>query len=230
MSYKAAFVPCARPPTMHIPDGYLSLPVILVCWLVAVAVLAVAVRRTARTLGERQVPMMSVMAAFIFAAQMLNFTVAGGTSGHLIGGALAAMLLGPWAAILVMTTVVGLQAVVFQDGGLLTMGANLLNMAIVAPLIGYGTWRIVRKVSAGKRWGLLVGGFAAGWLSVECAAVLCAMQLALSGTSPLSIVLPAMGFVHALIGLGEGVITAAAYLFLERSLYRPLSHPQEAAQ
>ncbi len=215
MDFSPVRIPTLSPEAMHIPDGFLSLPVALLCWGLAIAAIALAVRRTRRTLGERQVPLMGVMAAFIFAAQMLNFTVAGGTSGHLIGGALAAILLGPWAATLVMTAVVGMQALFFQDGGLITMGANLLNMAIVAPWVGYAVWTVVRRLGGGRRRSVALGGFAGGWLSVELAALLCALQLALSGTSPLGVALPAMGFVHALIGTGEGLITAAVLLFVQ---------------
>lgn len=202
------------PPPMHIPDGFLSLAVSLTCWVLAIVGVGLALWRSGKELGERQVPLMGVLAAFIFAAQMLNFTVAGGTSGHLIGGALAAILMGPWAAVLTMTTVVSLQAVIFQDGGLLVMGANILNMALIAPLVGYGVYRGVAALARGRRWGLLVGGFAAAWLSVEVSAVATAVELAFSGTSPLGVALPAMAGVHALIGIGEGLITVGALVFV----------------
>src|SRR5687767_2309979 len=126
----------AKPPELHIPDGFLSLAISIVCWAVTIGLLALAVRKTNVELGERQVPLMGVMAAFIFAAQMINFPVAGGTSGHLLGGALAAITLGPWAAMLVMASVIGVQALLFQDGGLLAMGANILNMGLLTALIG----------------------------------------------------------------------------------------------
>jgi cobalt/nickel transport system permease protein len=198
------------PVPLHIPDGFLSPAVSLICWLLAILGVGTALRRSRRALGERQVPLMGVLAAFIFAAQMLNFTVAGGTSGHLIGGALAAILLGPWAGILTMATVVSIQALLFQDGGLLVMGANILDMGIISTLVGYGVYRGMMTLSRGKRWGLLVGGFAGAWLSVVMAAVACAIQLAFSGWSALGIVLPAMGGVHLLIGVGEGLITVGA--------------------
>jgi cobalt/nickel transport system permease protein len=214
------------PSPMHIPDGFLSLGVSLVCWALAIVGVGVALWRSREALGERQVPLMGVLAAFIFAAQMLNFTVAGGTSGHLIGGALAAILLGPWAGILAMTTVVAIQALLFQDGGLLVMGANILNMGIVAALVGYGVYRGVRALARGQRWGLFVGGFAAAWSSVVIAAVATAVQLVFSGTSPLGVVLPAMAGVHVLIGVGEGLITVGALALLaavRRDLLEPAS-------
>ena len=199
---------------MHIPDGFLNLAVSVACWAAAAVGVGVALRRSREALGERQVPLMGVLAAFIFAAQMLNFTVAGGTSGHLIGGTLAAVLLGPWASILTMTTVVGIQALLFQDGGLLVMGANILNMAIVAPFVGYGIYRGVMALARRKRWAIPVGGFAGAWASVVTSSVAAAIQLAFSGTSPLAVALPTMAGVHALIGIGEGLITVGALAFI----------------
>src|ERR1051325_9210778 len=131
------------PQAMHIPDGFLSIIISILCWAITAATLAAAVSRTNKSLGERQVPLMGVMAAFIFAAQMINFPVAGGTSGHLLGGALAAITLGPWAGMLVMTAVIAVQGLLFQDGGLLVMGANILNMGLLTAAIGYGLYRSV---------------------------------------------------------------------------------------
>ena len=198
------------PLPLHIPDGFLSVTVSAICWAIAIAGVALALWRSREALGQRQVPLMGVLAAFIFAAQMLNFTVAGGTSGHLVGGALAAILLGPWAAILTMTTVVAVQALLFQDGGLLALGANVTNMAVVTSLVAYGVYRGVQLLAGGRRWGVLGGSFASAWASVAISAVAASAQLAFSGTSPIGIALPAMALVHALIGLGEGLITAAA--------------------
>ncbi|HMB23438.1 MAG TPA: energy-coupling factor ABC transporter permease, partial [Anaerolineales bacterium] len=118
------------PEPLHIPDGFLSLVISILCWMITAITLSVAISRSNKSLGERQVPLMGVMAAFIFAAQMINFPVAGGTSGHLLGGALAAMALGPWAGMLVMTAVIIVQGLLFQDGGLLVMGANIMNMGL----------------------------------------------------------------------------------------------------
>jgi cobalt/nickel transport system permease protein len=221
----SAVLPAPTP--MHIPDGFLGLGVSLVCWVLAAIGVGLALWRSGKALRERQVPLMGVLAAFIFAAQMLNFTVAGGTSGHLIGGALAAILLGPWAGILTMTTVVAAQALLFQDGGLLVMGANIVNMAVIASLIAYGVYRGVMALARGQRWGLFVGGFAAAWSSVVTAAVACAIELAFSGTSPLSVALPAMAGVHVLIGIGEGLITVGALVFVAAAR-RDLLEPSDA--
>ena len=199
------------PQPMHIPDGFLSFTVSIICWVITVITLSVAISRSNKSLGERQVPLMGVMAAFIFAAQMINFPVAGGTSGHLLGGALAAITLGPWAGMLVMTAVIAVQALLFQDGGLLVMGANILNMGLITVAIGYGLYR---STSMGNRTlKLTVAGIAA-WLSVMAGALFTALQLWLSGTSQLQIVIPAMLTVHGLIGLGEALITVAALTFI----------------
>jgi cobalt/nickel transport system permease protein len=198
---------------LHIPDGFLSAPVAIAWWILTIASVAVAVRRTSGTLNERQVPLMGVMAAFIFAAQMLNFPVLGGTSGHLLGGALAALLLGPWAGVLVMTAVIGLQALLFQDGGLLAMGANIFNMGVATALVGYGLGMPLLRAFGDRRWGLAIVGFIVAWASVMVAAILTSIQLALSGV-PAGIVFPAMLFVHTFIGIGEGLITLAALSFV----------------
>ncbi|MDX9990941.1 MAG: energy-coupling factor ABC transporter permease [Anaerolineales bacterium] len=199
------------PVPLHIPDGFLTLAISLIFWGLTVVAVGMAISKTNKTLGEKQVPLMGIMAAFIFAAQMLNFPVAGGTSGHFLGGALAAIVLGPWAAILVMTAVVGLQGLLFQDGGLLVMGANIFNMGVLTAMIGFGLYRSV--LNANKITRLAVAG-AGAWLSTMAAALLTSLQLWLSGTSSLQIVIPAMLGVHAIIGLGEAIITVAALAFI----------------
>ena len=199
------------PAPLHIPDGFLSFIVSAVCWAISAIILSVAISRTNKSLGEKQVPLMGVMAAFIFAAQMINFPVAGGTSGHLLGGALAAIVLGPWAAMVVMTAVIAVQSLLFQDGGLLVMGANILNMGLITSVIGYGLYRVVFGRS--RRVKLVVAGFAA-WLSVMAGALATALQLWLSGTSNLQTVTLAMLSVHAVIGIGEALITVAALTFI----------------
>ena len=199
---------------MHIPDGFLSVPVSIFFWVISILVIGYALKRVSADLGERQVPIMGVLAAAIFAGQMLNFTVAGGTSGHLIGAALATILLGPWAATLVLTCVITVQALFFQDGGLLVLGTNIFNMAIVGVAVAYMIFRTIRKLVGNRTWGLYASGFLAAWASVEIAALGTALELAISGTSPANIAIPAMGGIHALIGIGEGLITIGALAFL----------------
>ena len=202
------------PVEMHIPDGFLSVLVSIVLWIVSIVIVGYALKRVGKDLGERQVPLMGVLAAAIFAGQMLNFAVAGGTSGHLVGAAIATILMGPWAAILIMTSVVSIQALIFQDGGLLVLGANIFNMAIVGVAVAYMAYRTVLKIAGNRKEGILIGGFIAAWLSIVIASLAVGMQLALSGTSPANLAIPAMVGVHALIGIGEGLITVGALVFL----------------
>jgi cobalt/nickel transport system permease protein len=198
------------PKPMHIPDGFLSVPVSLLMWIVSIIVIGYALKRVSKDLGERQVPLMGVLAAAIFAGQMLNFAVAGGTSGHLMGSAIAAIFLGPWAAVLVLTTVVGVQALIFQDGGLLVLGANIFNMAVIGVFVAYTAYQTVFKLSGGRKWGIFGGGFFAAWLSTMIASLAVALELAVSGTSPANLAVPAMAGIHAIIGIGEGLITVGA--------------------
>lgn len=198
-------------PNLHIPDGFLSLTISIIFWLLTAIIVSLAVKNSQQTLEQRQIPLMGIMAAFLFAAQMVNFPVAGGTSGHLLGGALAAIILGPWAGMLVMTSVVGLQALVYQDGGLIVMGANIFNMGLITSAIGYGLYAITRN----RNRKIQVAAIAiASWSSVVASALLTALQLWLSGISPARIVFPAMLSVHALIGIGEALISVAAYSFI----------------
>lgn len=203
-----------KPVQLHIPDGFLSTPVSIVGWVLLVAAVAYALRQTRGQLGDRQIPLMGVLAAFIFAAQAINFPVAGGTSGHLLGGALAAVIMGPWAAVLIMTSVIAIQGLIFQDGGLLVMGWNILNMGVLTAFTGYFIYALVRRLLGEGRNSLLMAGAIGAWLSVMVGAIATALQLAISGTSPLGIALPAMAGVHALIGLGEAVITVGALTFI----------------
>jgi cobalt/nickel transport system permease protein len=195
---------------MHIPDGFLSIAVSIVFWIISIIVILISLRFVNKDLGEREVPVMGVLAAAIFAGQMLNFTVAGGTSGHLLGAALATILLGPWAAILVMTCVVSVQALIFQDGGLLVLGANLFNMAIIGPAVSYIVYKLVTRVSRSSRLGIFAGSALAAWASIFIASLSVALQIALSGTSPANVAIPAMAGIHAIIGLGEALITLGA--------------------
>lgn len=215
------------PTPMHIPDGFLNLVISIICWVITASILGLAISKTNKSLGEKQIPLMGVMAAFIFAAQMINFPVAGGTSGHLLGGALAAIVLGPWAGMLVMTSVIAVQGLLFQDGGLVVMGANILNMGLVTAAVGYGLYR--SAVSQSKSVKLGVAGVAA-WLSVMTGALLTSLQLWLSGTSDLQIVIPAMLGVHALIGLGEALITVSALAFIMQTRPDLLGEGSESAK
>lgn len=196
---------------LHIPDGFLSLTISIVFWIVTAFIVSLAVKHSQQTLKQRQIPLMGIMAAFLFAAQMINFPVAGGTSGHLLGGALAAIILGPWPGMLVMTSVIGLQALLFQDGGLIVMGANIFNMGLITSAIGYGLYAIFQNKSRKIQLGTIA---VASWLSVIASALFTSLQLWLSGVSPARIVFPAMLSVHTLIGIGEALISVAAFSFI----------------
>ena len=202
------------PPEMHAADRFLSVPVAIVFWIITAVVIGIAVQRTNRNLDERSVPLMGVMAAFIFAAQMFNFQVAGGTSGHLLGGVLAAVLLGPWAATLVMACVIAVQGLLFSDGGLVVMGANIFNMAIIGTLGGFALYRLLCGLFGGEDRGRIPAAAIAGWASVVAGAIAMSLELIVSGTSPAEVVLPAMLGVHVFIGAGEALVTAAALAFI----------------
>jgi cobalt/nickel transport system permease protein len=204
----------AIPPALHAPDGFLSVQIAAVMWLLTVAVLAVAVRRANATLDDRAIPLLGVMGAFVFAAQMVNFPVAFGTTGHLVGGVLVAVLLGPWSGTLVMTAIVGVQAFVFRDGGLVVLGANIFNMGIVGTLGGYAVYRAIAAALGGEDRARIPAAAIAAWLAVVGGSVAISLQLAASGRTALELTLPAMIGIHALIGLGEAAITAAALGFI----------------
>lgn len=193
---------------MHVPDGFLTVPVSLLAYIISGIVLSIAVIRARVELDDRAAPLAGLTAVFVFAAQMINFPVAAGTSGHLLGGALAAILVGPWAGMLVVTVVLVVQALMFADGGLTALGINVLNMAIVTAVVGWLVFRLgVRFVKTPKGAAVIAG--VAGFLSVPAAALAFVAEYAIGGTAPVSLtaVAAAMGGVHVLIGIGEGIIT-----------------------
>ncbi|MDD3420997.1 MAG: energy-coupling factor ABC transporter permease [Methanocellales archaeon] len=191
---------------LHIPDGFLSTPIWVSMWVIALLIIGYAVRRTNEKLGERHVPMMGVLAAFIFAVQMLNMPVAGGTSGHMLGGVLSAIFLGPFAATIVMSTVFAVQAIFFQDGGITALGANIINMGLIGTILGYYIYQGIRKVVGGEK-GILIGAGVAGWTSLMLGAISCALMLGTSGVAPLGVALPAMAGIHMFIGVIEAGLT-----------------------
>jgi cobalt/nickel transport system permease protein len=203
---------------LHIPDGFLNLPVIGVTWVVAIALIAISLKRVEAEYQERAVPLMGVCAAFIFAAQMINFPIPGGTSGHLLGGTLAGVLLGPWAGTLVMSVVFIVQGFIFQDGGITVMGANIFNMGLIGTFAGYYLFRSIRNfIGRDQLKGMVVGSAIAAWVSVMIAAIFCAVELAISGTVPLPIALGAMSLWHVMIGIGEALITVATVSYIWRT-------------
>ena len=203
---------------MHIPDGYLSFPVSIVTGAIAIALIALSLNRVQSEYKERTVPLMGVSAAFIFAAQMINFPIVGGTSGHLMGGTLAGILLGPWAGSLVMSVVFIVQSVMFQDGGLTALGANITIMGLIGTFGGYYLYRFIRSLVGQNTWlGMSVGTAIASWTSVVVAAAVCALLLDISDTIPLALGLTAMLSWHFMIGIGEAFITLAIISFIWRT-------------
>ena len=197
---------------MHAPDGFLNAGTAAATGVVSLGMLATVLRSIGSTLKERQAPLAGVVAAFVFAAQMFNFPVAAGTSGHLLGGALAAVLLGPALGSVVVTVVVVVQALVFADGGLTALGYNIINMAIVTAFGGYGAYWLFRKMLPANRGGVIgATGLAAG-VSVVLSATAFSLEWLFGATAPVAFdkVFGAMVTVHALIGIGEGVISALA--------------------
>lgn len=196
---------------MHIPDGFLSINTWLPAWIASMGVIWFSVKKVTARLKEKTVPLMGVTAAFIFAAQMLNFPVAGGTSGHLLGGVLAGVLLGPWAGAVIISVVLVVQCLIFQDGGITALGANILNMAILGTIGGYLIYNTFKKGI-----GIIFAAAIASWFSVVIASSACAVELAISRTSPFKIVLPAMIGIHMIIGIGEAVITCLVLGFIQK--------------
>jgi cobalt/nickel transport system permease protein len=191
---------------MHIPDGFLDARTGVASAALAVSGVGIALRRARRTLPPSHVPLMGLAAAFVFAAQMVNFPIAGGTSGHLMGGALVAVLLGPSAAVIVLTSVLLVQCLVFADGGVLALGANVFNMALVGSLIGGTVYQSTARFMS-RSGGIIAAASFAGWCSMVSAAWSCAAQLAFAGAASWKVLFPAMTGIHMLIGLGEGFIT-----------------------
>lgn len=227
---------------MHIPDGFVTLPVSALFLLLSAAILAVAVVRARADLDDRVAPLAGLTAVFIFAAQMINFPVAAGTSGHLLGGALAAILVGPWVSMLVVTIVLVVQALLFADGGITALGLNVFNMAIVTALVAWVVFRLGVRFVHTRKGAAMVAGIA-GFVSVPAAAVAFVVEYWIGGTAPVSLtaVAAAMGGVHVLIGIGEGLITGfvVAAVLASRpdivvgvrgtALARPVAEPEAVA-
>lgn len=197
---------------LHAPDGFLAPWVAAVTAGVSVLVVAIAVKLAGRQLGDKQIPLAGLAAAFIFATQMFNFPVASGTTGHLLGGTLAAILLGPWVGVLVVSVVVAIQALVFADGGLTALGYNVLNMAIVTAFGGWGVYQLLRRTLPRNRTGVVAASALAGFCGTVLASVMFSIEWLLGPSADISFakVFGAMVGVHAVIGIGEGLITGIA--------------------
>jgi cobalt/nickel transport system permease protein len=195
---------------MHIPDGFIDAPTSIAAGAVAVGVLGVSLRRSGEMMEDKEAPLAGLVAAFIFAVQMLNFPVAGGTSGHLLGGCLAAILVGPYIGALCVSVVLVVQALLFADGGLSALGLNIVNMALIGAFAGYGIFVVVRRVLPRTKSGVVAASAVAALLSVVLASVAFTIEYAIGGSGGASVakVAGAMIGVHVLIGIGEALITA----------------------
>ena len=202
---------------MHIPDGFLDAKIWVTAAALSTGAIGYSVSKSREELDERQVPKLGIMAAFIFAAQMVNFPVGVGTSGHLLGAALAAILLGPWSACLILSTVLFIQCLAFQDGGLTALGANVFNMAVVGVLTAFIVYKVFSGITKSKA-GRNISVFLASWGSVFAASMMATLELSVSNQIHLSftqIFIPMAGW-HAVIGIGEGLITVVVVNFVER--------------
>lgn len=200
---------------MHIPDGMLTTPVWAGLTAVSAGALGIALRRANRDLDEKRVPLLGVTAAFVFAAQMVNFPVAAGTSAHFVGSALVAIVLGPWAGMVVMAAVLIIQCFLFGDGGLTALGANFFNMGFLGAASAACVHRAAVRLFGPQR-GFMAGAFAAAWVASTLPAVACAVELGLSDALPMRAAVATMGVLHAVTGVVEGLITVAALGFLRR--------------
>jgi cobalt/nickel transport system permease protein len=195
---------------MHIPDGFIDGPTSLAGGAVAAGLVAVSVRQVARSLDDRQLPLAGLTAAYVFSMQMLNFPVAGGTSGHLLGGCLAAVLVGPWLASVCMAVVFVVQALVFADGGISALGLNVIVMGYVTTFGGYALFLAARRLLPATRSAVTVASGVAAWSGVVLASVVFVVYYGVGGSGAVSLptLATAMVGVHVLIGIGEAVITA----------------------
>jgi cobalt/nickel transport system permease protein len=200
---------------MHILDSMMDAKTAIITTALAAGGLGLALRQARIDLPPRRVPLMGLAAAFVFAAQTLNFPVIAGTSGHLVGAVLAAVLLGPSAAIVVISAVLIVQCLMFSDGGVTALGANIFNMAIIGCAAGYAIYLPLTRLFKGRRGQIVAASFAA-WCTVVLAAVACAAEISAAGQASWSKALPAMACIHMLIGVGEGLITAIVLVSIAR--------------
>ncbi len=204
---------------MHIGDGVMAPPIWVLGYIMAIPILAYATRKTRDTLGNTQIPILGVLAAGIFVAQMLNFPIGGGTTGHLVGAALASVLLGPYAAVVILTIVLVVQAFLFGDGGVTALGLNILNIAIVSSFMAYAVYAFGKTITS-ARLGLYITIFIAAWASTLLSAAICGIELGASAAlSPaygimLLIAVPTMVITYTFIGIGEGIVTVLVVAYI----------------
>lgn len=205
---------------MHIPDGYLDWWIGILMYVISGAIIAYSIKKV-KGIDTTKIPLIGVVAAGIFAAQMLNWPIPGGTSAHFVGGALAGILLGPYAGMLAMTSVITLQCLVFGDGGISALGANIFNMAIVAVFAGYAVYSLLRK------YDIRIASFLAGWVGIWLAAIACGFEIGFSSifAYKIGITVPVMAVWHGLLGIVEGIITMAVVAYV--TSYHAKVEPKE---
>jgi cobalt/nickel transport system permease protein len=213
---------------MHIPDGFVDLKTAVATGALSVGGLAGAIYGVKKYFKARVIAMMGVMSALIFALQMINFAIPGGTSGHLLGGALAAIMLGPHAGVVVISVVLIVQALIFMDGGIVALGSNIFNMAIIGVYSSFAIYWLLQKISK-KNWIFFSAVAVASWVSVVIVSFFAALELGISGTYSMGITVKAMLGVHAVIGLGEAAITLAVIAFVYRIRPELILSRKEAA-
>jgi len=210
---------------MHIPDGFLSPSVWGTLDVVSGSFLVGALRQVGRHAEEKVVPLMGVLAAFVFVAQMINLPIAGGVSGHFLGGALVAILLGPWSGLVLMSTVLIVQCLLLQDGGIAALGANLMNMGILGSFVAYWIARVLYTILKGER-ALFWSGFLAAWSTIVLSSLSCAAMLSLSQVVPWKVSLSLLGGVHAVLGILEGLVTGTVLVSIARIRPDLLNRPK----
>jgi cobalt/nickel transport system permease protein len=206
---------------MHIPDGLLDPVTTIVLWIITIAMMALAIRRIRKTFededSEKIIPYIGVLAATIFAFQFVNYPVPGGTSGHLVGGTLIGVILGPWAAIVVIFMVLVVQSL-FGDGGITAIGANTFNMGIIGGMVGFYIVKIVvlllNRTKIKKETKIIIGTGIGSYIAIVLAAFCAAIEVGIGGAIPMAVIIPAMLFWHILIGIGEAVISALIIYFI----------------
>ncbi|OYT52119.1 metal transporter [Candidatus Bathyarchaeota archaeon ex4484_135] len=205
---------------MHIPDGFLDPVTAALCYAIALVFTAVAIYKSRARLKPEVITLASLLAAAIFAAQMLNWPIPGGTSLHMVGGALVGILLGPWLGELVIAVVLLVQCLVFGDGGITALGANILNMGIIDVLIGYAFFKALARPGETNRARVTLGAFLGGWLGITLAGVACGLEIGYSPAFPfgVAITVPVMGLWHIGLGVIEGIITALVVDYMARKL------------
>src|SRR4030042_1477241 len=200
---------------MHIPDGFVDLKTAITTGVISAGGVAASIYKIKKIFKAKVIVLMGMMAALVFALQMMNFTIPGGTSGHLLGGALVVITLGPYAGILALTVVLIVQALVFMDGGVIAIGRNVFKIAICGALSAFLIYMLLRRISKSKAM-FYVATAVASWFSVVFASFFAALELGVSGTYAMGVTLKAMLLVHMVIGVGEALITTAIIAFIDR--------------